>query len=116
MLLLTYHMPGDETYLEAIRSMARIRLGYLKERPQGEPGSPAWCGSRMGFLGGTIAKYRMLTGDDQFDCVWPVLGALVDGCAIKANLERVLPNWQSHLTFVKADAIASLRAQVGNVR
>ncbi|MGQ9733105.1 MAG: hypothetical protein ACUVX8_17740, partial [Candidatus Zipacnadales bacterium] len=69
MLLLTYHMTGDESYLEPIWSMARIRMVYLKDRPAGPPGSLAWCGSRMGFLSGTIAKYRLLTGDDQFDAL-----------------------------------------------
>jgi len=67
-LLLTYHMTGDDRYLAPIRSMARIRLNYIEHgRPAGEPGTEAWCASRMGFIGGTIAKYRALTGDEEFD-------------------------------------------------
>ena len=67
-MLLTYHMTGKDKYLEPIRSMARIRLKYLQQgRPQGEPGSRAWCAGRMGFIRGTIAKYRVLTGDTEFD-------------------------------------------------
>jgi len=67
-MLLTYTMAGNEEYLEPIRSMARIRLNYLRQgRPTGEPGTEAWCAAKMGFLAGTIAKYRVLTGDTQFD-------------------------------------------------
>ncbi|MEA1952316.1 MAG: metallophosphoesterase N-terminal domain-containing protein, partial [Planctomycetota bacterium] len=33
-LLLTYHMSGDEKYLEPLRSMAALRLAWLKDRPQ----------------------------------------------------------------------------------
>lgn len=66
-LLLTYHMTGNEKYLQPIRSMARIRLEHLENRRQGKPGSQAWCGARMGFLNGTLAKYRVLTGDKTFD-------------------------------------------------
>jgi hypothetical protein len=66
-LLLTYHMTGNEKYLEPIRSMARIRLSQLRDPQEGGPGSEAWCASRMGFLSGTVAKYRLLTGDQQFD-------------------------------------------------
>lgn len=66
-LLLTYHMTGDEKYLEPVRSMARTRLDYLRDPQEGDPGSQAWCASRTGFLSGTVAKYRLLTGDKQFD-------------------------------------------------
>ncbi|MFO7903230.1 MAG: hypothetical protein ACQESR_16510 [Planctomycetota bacterium] len=66
-LLLTYHMTDNEKYLQPIRSMARIRLDYLEDPKQGEPGSRAWCAARMGFLNSTLAKYRLLTGDKTFD-------------------------------------------------
>ena len=78
-MLLTYHMTGDEKYLEPIRSMARIRRKYLNNPPEGEPepGSAAWCalegsprfaGNGMArFLPSTLAKYRLLTGDSTFD-------------------------------------------------
>jgi hypothetical protein len=68
-LLLTYHMTGDEKYLAPIRSMAHIALRY-SEKPadnKAAPGSEAWCAARMGFLKGTLSKYRLLTGDDSFD-------------------------------------------------
>ena len=68
-LLLTYHMTSDEKYLAPIRSMAAIRLDYLKNVPQGEiePGSQAWCASKLGSLSGVLQKYRMLTGSEEFD-------------------------------------------------
>ncbi|MBS3764549.1 MAG: hypothetical protein KGZ25_14720, partial [Planctomycetes bacterium] len=77
-MLLTYHMTGEEKYMEPIRSMADIRIRYLdEEQPEKlEPGSAAWCvfsGSpRFGngmkrFLPETLAKYRLLTGDPQYD-------------------------------------------------
>jgi len=68
-LLLTYHMTGQQKYLEPIRSMARIRLRYLKSgtRADAAAGSESWCAARLGLLAGTIAKYRFLTGDSRFD-------------------------------------------------
>ncbi len=59
--------------------MARIRRKYLNNPPEKEPepGSAAWCAlegsSRFSsrgmkrFLPATLAKYRVLTGDSQFD-------------------------------------------------
>lgn len=68
-LLLTYHMTGEQKYLEPIRSMAKIRLKYLdssiKEEPA--PGSELWCGGQLDFITGTIAKYRFLTANPEFD-------------------------------------------------
>ena len=68
-LLLTYHMTGNEKYLQPLRSMAAIRLQWLKDRPKQtpEPGSAMWCASKMGFLAETLAKYRLLTGNNEFD-------------------------------------------------
>jgi hypothetical protein len=68
-LLLTYHLTQDEKYLEPIRSMAHIALKHTG-KSAGEdatPGSEAWCAGQMGFLRGTLSKYRMLTGDESFD-------------------------------------------------
>ncbi len=68
MLLLTFHMTGDEKYLEPIRSMARIRMTYLETRPKSpEPGSAMWCGAKLGGLVGVLAKYRLVTGSKEFD-------------------------------------------------
>jgi len=68
-LLLTYHMTGEQKYLEPIRSMAKVRAKYLnssiKEEPA--PGTEMWCGGQLGFIAGTIAKYRFLTGNAEFD-------------------------------------------------
>jgi hypothetical protein len=68
-LLLTWHMTGKEKYLEPLRSMAAIRLEYLKHRPKQAPpeGSEAWCGSKLSFLAPTLARYTLLTGSAEFD-------------------------------------------------
>jgi hypothetical protein len=68
-LLLTYHMTGEQKYLEPIRSMAKIRLKYLDSSIKKEPvpGSELWCARQLGFIAGTIAKYRFLTGNTEFD-------------------------------------------------
>ncbi len=68
-LLLTWHMTGEEKYLRPLRSTAAIRLKYLKDRPKQAPaaGTEAWCAKELGFLAGTLAKYRQLTGSTEFD-------------------------------------------------
>ncbi len=70
-MLLTYHMTGKEKYVEPIRSMARIRLDHLKNPPRKTPapGTAAWCARKgmLRFLPDTLAKYRLLSGDRQFD-------------------------------------------------
>ncbi|MBN2310469.1 MAG: hypothetical protein JXR94_15960 [Candidatus Hydrogenedentes bacterium] len=68
-MLLTYVMTGNEKYLEPLRSMARIRLEYLEHPPAEEPerGSRMWCASKMAFLRDVLAKYRLLTGNPEFD-------------------------------------------------
>ena len=68
-LLLTHHMTGQSKYLEPIRSMADIRLKYLRSPPPNEPaaGTEAWCAARLGGLASVIAKYRFLTGEAGFD-------------------------------------------------
>ena len=62
-------MTGSSRYLEPIRSMAEIRLKYLSSPPAKPPapGSEAWCTSKLGGLSGVIAKYRFLTGSNEFD-------------------------------------------------
>ncbi len=67
-LLQTHLMTGSESYLEPIRSMARIRLDYLKHPPSGntEPGSEAWC-ARSINLKSVLTKYRFFSGSHEFD-------------------------------------------------
>jgi len=68
-LLLTWYMTGREKYLEPLRSMAAIRLAWLRgPRPASPaPGSEAWCAEQLGLLARTLAKYKQLTGSRQFD-------------------------------------------------
>jgi len=69
-LLLCYHMTGDALYLRPLQSMAEIRRKYandpgIKTAPEG---SIQWCADKIGeFLPDSLAKYRWLTGDKQFD-------------------------------------------------
>lgn len=69
-MLLAFHITGDRTFLAPIISMAEIRLNYLRKatgKIEAE-GSLDWCASQMPrFLTGTLAKYRLITGDGQFD-------------------------------------------------
>ena len=69
-LLQTHHMTGDRACLEPILSMARFRrkVAAMAFSDLPSPGSEVWCGLHMdGFLMPTLAKYRFLTGDKQFD-------------------------------------------------
>jgi hypothetical protein len=69
-LLLTSHMTGDDKYLRPIESMAAIRTAFL-DNPPGDavtPGSAMWCARNMGgFLPDTLGKYRLLTGNNNYD-------------------------------------------------
>jgi hypothetical protein len=68
-LLLTYHITGDEKYMQPIHSMARIRRAYRENPPKETPtpGSLNWCAARMGFIAEILAKYRALSQDTQYD-------------------------------------------------
>ncbi len=68
-LLLSSHLTGDGSYLEPLRSMAEIRWKYLQHPPteEPEPGSKDWCARQMDWLTETLAKFRMLTGEPEFD-------------------------------------------------
>jgi hypothetical protein len=69
-LVLTYHMSGDDTFLAPLRSMAAARLDWINAgRPDAPPGSVLWCAARLDQLGGAVAKYRFLTGDNRFDAL-----------------------------------------------
>jgi len=68
-LLLCWHMTGDRRYLRPLRSMAAIRLRWLKRPPPRPPapGTEAWCAEKLGFLSATLAKYRLLSASGDFD-------------------------------------------------
>ncbi len=78
-LLVARLVTGEERFLQPIRSMAAIRLGYLKNPPREEPqpGTLAWCAQRLappanansniGALVKTLAKCRALLGTSEFD-------------------------------------------------
>ena len=113
-LLLTWHMTGDETFLAPLRSMAAMRLRYLKgtREKTPAPGSEAWCAARLGFLAPTLAKYRRLTGSKAFD---DLLGRdyrahmAMDGGgespalaeALRAGAEALRVNWPGYTSEVR---------------
>ncbi|OGV69235.1 MAG: hypothetical protein A2283_02330 [Lentisphaerae bacterium RIFOXYA12_FULL_48_11] len=67
-LLLAHHLTRDEKYLQPLRTMAAIRLEWLNaSSKKPEPGSRAWCGHKLYFLAGTLAKYKLLAGGKEFD-------------------------------------------------
>ncbi len=78
-LVVAYLQTGNERYLAPIRSMANIRLHYLKHPSEdaSKPGSEAWCAaqlaprksanSNVGGLIKTIGRLKALTGTREFD-------------------------------------------------
>ncbi len=68
-LLLAHHMTKDPKYMRPIRSMAAIRLKYLKNPPEETPapGTESWCARQLGGLRSVVAKYKLLCGSDEFD-------------------------------------------------
>ncbi len=71
-LLLSWQMTGRERYLQPLRSMAEIRRDWLKQppgAPEPEPGTKLWAAKSLERLAGTLAKYRLLTGNSDFDDV-----------------------------------------------
>ncbi|MBN2506281.1 MAG: hypothetical protein JXQ71_06270 [Verrucomicrobia bacterium] len=106
-LLLAFHMTREEPFLEPIRSMAAFRFKHVKSA-ETQPGSEAWCARRMsGFLADTLAKYRLLTGDTQYDAL---LRADASGyvryrltrdpaplnAALRRNAEAFRSNWEAY--------------------
>jgi DNA-binding beta-propeller fold protein YncE len=86
-LLVAHLATGEEKYLAPIRSMAALRLKYLKAPQGGEhaPGSEMWCGAELGprenansntgALVKTLAKCKALTGTTEFDELLALEGA-----------------------------------------
>ncbi len=113
-LLLTYHMTGDERYLQPIRSMARIRLAYLESPPGGTPapGSEAWCAGQLDSLTDVVAKYKFLTGSSDFDALLareksPYMRYRLDSdreplvTALKGNAEALRINFPGYTSEVR---------------
>lgn len=69
-MLLTYLMTDNPRYLEPIFAMAKMQRKF-QEGTMGDPGvegSPAWAASKLDqFLPTILAKYRLISGDQQFD-------------------------------------------------
>ena len=68
-LLLTWHITGNDKYLEPIFSMVEMREAYQADATgAGDEGSAMWAASQtQGILRDVLGKYRLLTGFDTFD-------------------------------------------------
>jgi len=93
--------------------MARIRLKYLADPPAERPeGGEAWCAAQLGFLNETIAKYRVLTGDQSFDALLagggsPYMGFRLTGD--RAGLESALAGSANAFAFNFAGYTSEVR-------
>ena len=68
-ILLAYHVTGEKKYLEPVTTLARLQQRLLAgELGQETRGSLAWCVRQTSrAIAGVLPKYRVLTGDTQFD-------------------------------------------------
>ena len=68
-LLLTWHITGQESYLQPILSMYEMRQAFESGTAgTDEEGSAMWAASQtQGTLRDVLGKYRLLTGLDTFD-------------------------------------------------
>jgi hypothetical protein len=112
-LLLTHYMTGDAKYLEPLSSMAEARLRYLNspvENPN--PGTAAWCGSKLGGMAGIAAKHKLLTGMGAFDALLakdmkPYVSLRIHGKrealtdALKRNAEALRVNFEGYTSEVR---------------
>ena len=106
-MLVAHIVTGDDKYLAPIRSMAAIRLKYLKNPPAipPEPGSEDWCAAQLappesshnnyGALVKSLARCRALTGTREFDELISLEGAqfaVGSGAADHKGVEEALRN------------------------
>jgi hypothetical protein len=94
--------------------MAQARLEYLRKPQKQSPaaGSQAWCAAQMGFVSGIVAKYRFLTGREEFDELLrrdmpPYTGFRLTGDrgrltdALESNASALRINWQGYTSEVR---------------
>jgi hypothetical protein len=78
-MVIAHVKTGNDKYLQPLRSMAAMRLKWLKEKGErnAKPGSEAWCAenlgprenanSNFGALVKSLARCKALTGTTEFD-------------------------------------------------
>jgi hypothetical protein len=78
-MVIAHVKTGNDKYLQPLRSMAAMRLKWLKEKgaTDAQPGSEAWCAenlgprenanSNFGALVKSLARCKALTGTTEFD-------------------------------------------------
>jgi hypothetical protein len=112
-LLLAWHITGQETFLEPMRSMAALRARHRAAPASAEPGSEAWCARQMsGFLPDALGKHRFLTGNTQHD---DLLRSEASGyvryrltgeaasleSALRRNAEAFRSNWEAYTSEMR---------------
>lgn len=112
-LLLAWHMTREDKYLQPLRSMAAIRLRWLKQPVKDAPaGSEAWCAHRLGLLAETLAKYQRLTGSREFDellardgggalALDSAAGLKTTTAALQASAEALRINFEGYTSEVR---------------
>ena len=87
-LLLSWNITKEDRYLQPLRSMAKVRREWLKrasDQPDPAPGTRLWAAKNLDGLAGTLAKYKLLTGNSEFD---DVLAADLPEFSVAAGEDR----------------------------
>ncbi len=115
-MLLTYYMTEDPFYLKPIKSMGNYRLNYILNPNAMKPiGSKMWCASKLGFINESLAKYRWISNNAEFDlllideanpyCVYRIVNnsdkfdELID--AMEENLLSLKSNFEGYTSEVR---------------
>jgi hypothetical protein len=112
-LLLAWHMTRDTQYLAPLQAMATLVREHRSSRGEAAPGSAVWAARQMeGHLADTLAKYRLLSGDRQYDDLLATgatgyvkyrlggdLSALVRG--LEQNAEAFRSNWEGYTSEMR---------------
>jgi hypothetical protein len=88
-------------------------MKHLKSSADAKPGSEAWCARNMGgFLADALAKYRLLTGDTQYDALlrtdssgyvrYRLTGEAAPlEAALRRNAEAFRSNWEAYTSEMR---------------
>lgn len=112
-LLLAHHMTGEKAYLEPLDSMAALPMRPSKASGDAKPGSDAWCVRKIGgFLPDTLAKYRVLSGNQKYDALlrkdasgyvrYRLTGDSAPlESALRRNAEAFRSNWEGYTSEMR---------------
>lgn len=118
-LLTAYVVTGNDKYLTPIRTLADVRLRYLKHPPAEQPsaGSEAWCAAalapvpeRPGSLVRILVELKKRTGTQEFDELIALDGA--DGLPSGADHRRAIEANLAQSAALLRDNFASFTSEV----